>query len=64
MELKAFTRIFLNAGEQKSVNFELSPGMFEILNRELTWEPYKGKCRIMIGSSSKDIRLREVIELK
>ncbi|MFA5325944.1 MAG: alpha-L-fucosidase [Bacteroidales bacterium] len=53
-ELKGFQRVFLKAGKQKKVEFQLTPDMFS--------EP--GFFRIMIGSSSKDIRLREKIEIK
>ena len=63
-ELKGFQRVSLKAGEQKKVSFMLSPTVFTTLNEELENITEPGFFRIMIGSSSKDIRLRERIEIK
>ncbi len=55
--LKGFKRISLSTEETKTVSFELTAEDLSIINREnqLTVEP--GKFKIMIGSSSEDIRL-------
>ena len=63
-ELKAFQRVSLQAGEEKNVSFTITPAMLRILNEKMKWTVEPGKFRIMIGSSSKDIRIREMVELK
>jgi beta-glucosidase len=61
--LKGFKRIFLKAGEQKKVAFTITPNMLQVLNKELTWLVEPGDFRIMIGSSSADIRLRDFLHV-
>jgi beta-glucosidase len=63
-ELKAFQRVFLKTGEEKEISFSLTPEMFTLLDENLKTVTEPGFFRIMIGSSSKDIRLRERIEIK
>lgn len=62
-ELKAFKRIHLKAGEEKSLSFDLRPSMFEMLDESMKRVIEPGFFRIMIGSSSKDCRIRERIEI-
>lgn len=62
-ELKAFQRVSLLAGEEKEVKFDITPEMLTMLNRELKPVIEPGKFRLMIGSSSVDIRLRELFEV-
>jgi beta-glucosidase len=57
-ELKGFQRILLEAGQKKQINFQLSPEALSILNQEMKRVVEPGTFRIMIGASSKDIRLR------
>jgi len=63
-ELKAFQRISLNAGEEKEIHFTITPDMLTMLDVNLKEVVEPGTFRIMIGSSSMDIRLREVFEVK
>lgn len=63
-ELKGFQRVILKKGEEKKVTFILTPDVFSVLNKELKKVTEPGFFRIMIGSSSKDIRLRNRIEIK
>jgi beta-glucosidase len=58
MELKRFWRIHLEAGQKKDVSFTLGPEDLRMLDRDMKWTVEPGAFRIMIGSSSKDIRLR------
>jgi beta-glucosidase len=60
-ELKGFQRISLAAGEQKSVTFALGPEELSMLNKEMERIVEPGDFRIMIGASSKDIRLRGIL---
>jgi beta-glucosidase len=61
--LKAFQRVYLESGEEKTVSFNITPAMLSILNEQMQWVVEPGAFRIMIGSSSKDIRIREMIQL-
>ena len=58
MELKKFRRVHLEPGERREVVFELDARELRMLDRDLRWVVEPGSFRIMIGSSSKDIRLR------
>lgn len=61
--LRGFERITLAPGEEKEVSFVLGKhelGLWDI-NDHFTVEP--GKFEIMVGSSSKDIRLRGSVEI-
>jgi len=58
MELKGFERVRLRPGESREVSFTLGPDELRMLDANLQWVVEPGVFRIMIGSSSKDIRLR------
>lgn len=60
-ELKDFQRISLKVGEEKEVSFSLSHEQLKMLNIDMNWVTEPGDFRIMIGASSVDIRLREII---
>jgi beta-glucosidase-like glycosyl hydrolase/alpha-L-fucosidase len=63
-ELKGFQRIHLKAGESKEVLFPIGQDMLKMLNDKMEWVVEKGDFEIMIGASSKDIRLRGVINYR
>jgi beta-glucosidase len=58
MELKGFRRENLKPGEAQSVTFELGPNELRMLDSAMHWIVEPGVFRVMIGGSSKDIRLR------
>jgi beta-glucosidase len=58
IELKGFRRVLLAPGERKTVVFTLGPAEFRLLDRDMKWVVEPGVFRVLIGSSSKDIRLR------
>ena len=58
MELKGFTRVRLNPGATQQVTFTLGPAHLRMLDVDRKWVVEPGVFRVMIGSSSKDIRLR------
>lgn len=62
-ELKAFQRIRLKAGEAKQVEFVINPGMLLMLDENMEWVTEPGDFRIMIGSSSADIRVRGMLTM-
>jgi beta-glucosidase len=59
MALKAFQRVTgLKPGERREVTFTLGPADLRLLDAAMNWVVEPGAFRIMIGASSKDIRLR------
>jgi len=61
--LKGFQRVFLKAGQEREVSFRIGSETLSILNGEMHWVVEPGDFRIMIGSSSSDIRLRDIISI-
>ncbi|MNZ80345.1 Periplasmic beta-glucosidase precursor [compost metagenome] len=60
-ELKGFQRISLKPGEEKEISFSITPDLLKMLNEQMKWVVEPGDFRIMIGASSKDIRLRDIL---
>jgi len=58
MQLEGFQRLHLEPGEEKEVTFAVGREQLQMLDREMHWTVEPGAFRIMIGASSKDIRLR------
>jgi beta-glucosidase len=58
MELRGFARIHLEPGASRTVEFTLGPEHLRMLDGDMRWIVEPGRFRVMIGSSSKDIRLR------
>lgn len=63
MELKGFRRIHLLPGETKYIEFAITTEMLEMLDINLKQVVEPGDFRVMIGASSKDIRLSETIRV-
>ncbi|MGB9006592.1 MAG: glycoside hydrolase family 3 C-terminal domain-containing protein, partial [Candidatus Aminicenantales bacterium] len=61
IELKGFERIHLKAGEMKEASFAITPEKLSMFNKDLQPVVEAGDFRIMVGSSSKDIRLRGIL---
>ena len=62
-ELRGFARIHLMAGEKKSVSFHLPVNMLAYYGEGLQLVLEPGAVKIMIGSSSDDIRLEDEFEI-
>ena len=63
-ELKAFSKITLQPGEEKEIHFELEQRAFAFFNTETeNWDVERGAYQILAGSSFRDIRLRTEIEI-
>lgn len=58
MELKGFARVRLEPGQAREVAFPIGRDHLRMLDRERRWVVEPGAFRVMIGRSSKDIRLR------
>lgn len=61
MELKGFQRIHLKAGESKTISFSITPEMLSMLDVNMKEVVEPGEFRIMIGGSSRDLRLKETL---
>ncbi len=59
-ELKGFQKIFVKAGETKTVTFRITPEQLKFYNYDLKydWEP--GEFVIMIGTNSRDVQSQKV----
>jgi len=64
IELKAFQRVHLRAGEAREIVFTISPRMLEFLDQDMEQVVEPGEYRVLIGSSSTDIRLRGVLAVR
>ncbi len=57
-ELKGFQKVFLKAGEKKMVSVALNQNAFAFYDpSKQSWIAEKGDFKILLGSSSRDIRL-------
>ncbi|MCD6596521.1 MAG: glycoside hydrolase family 3 C-terminal domain-containing protein [Bacteroidales bacterium] len=56
-ELKGFVRIHLEPGDSAEISFDITPDMLEMLDDNLKRVVEPGIFKLMIGSSSRDIRL-------
>ncbi len=63
-KLCAFEKVFLKAGEEKQINFEIEWDAFKYYNVSLhEWIVEKGEYEILAGASAGDIRLKETLYL-
>ena len=64
MELKGFRKVFLKAGENKTVTFKISPEDLKFYNYDLKydWEP--GEFVIMVGGNSIDLKSSTITWVK
>ncbi|MBO8448485.1 MAG: glycoside hydrolase family 3 C-terminal domain-containing protein [Bacteroidetes bacterium] len=60
-QLRGFERVHLEAGETARVRMTLAPEAFSLLDRNMKRVVEPGEFDIMIGASSTDIRLQEVL---
>ena len=63
-ELKGFLRISLKPGETKTVKFKLLPEDMALLDQNMKEVVEPGVFDVMIGSSSRDIRLKGKFEVR
>lgn len=58
MQLEGFQRVTLKPGEEKELSFTIGRDQLGMLDKDLRRVVEPGTFRVLIGSSSKDIRLR------
>ena len=63
MELKAFERITLRKGESKTVRFRITPAMLSMIQLDGNRVLEPGDFRLMLGTSSKDLRLKTTLRV-
>ena len=65
MELKEFDKIYLNAGESKEIEIKLNKKALAFYDsEEKNWLAESGEFEVLIGASSEDIRVADVINVK
>ncbi len=63
-ELKGYERITLDPGQTKTVTMKLTPDDLSLFDRDMNYIVEPGKFSVMVGSSSKDIRLKDEFEVE
>ncbi|MBU3200352.1 glycoside hydrolase family 3 C-terminal domain-containing protein [Clostridium estertheticum] len=64
-ELRAFEKIELNPGQEKIITFILGKRAFAYYNVEIKdWHVDSGAFELLVGASSNDIKIKEVINVK
>jgi len=58
IQLGGFTRLHLEPGEARDVSFTVGREQLRMLDAKMRWVVEPGTFRILVGSSSKDLRLR------
>ena len=58
IQLGGFTRVHLEPGEEREVSFSVGREQLKMLDANMRWVVEPGTFRILIGASSKDLRLR------
>ncbi len=64
MQLEGFTRLHLAPGQSQEVVLPLSTEQLRMLDGSMHWVVEPGTFRVMVGASSKDIRLRGALVVK
>jgi beta-glucosidase len=62
-ELKGYRRLFMNPGETRKVTFHLPVNQLAFYDNDLSLVVESGTIKVMVGSSSEDIRLRDEFEI-
>ena len=55
-ELKGFEKIFLKAGESKTVSFRITPELLHFYDYDLNYVAEPGDFEVMIGSNSQHVK--------
>ncbi|WP_294317010.1 glycoside hydrolase family 3 N-terminal domain-containing protein [uncultured Chryseobacterium sp.] len=64
IELKGFRKVYLKPGESKQVSIEVPVKELQFLDEKMNWTVEKGTYRIFVGNSSKNLPLKQNIEVK
>jgi beta-glucosidase len=64
IELKGFKKVFLKTGESKQISIEIPVKELQFLDEKMNWMIEKGIYRIFVGNSSKNLPLKQNIEVQ
>ena len=64
IELKGFQKVHLKPGESKQISIEVPVKELKFLDENMNWTVEKGTYRILVGNSSKNLPLKQNIEIK
>ncbi|QQQ28220.1 glycoside hydrolase family 3 N-terminal domain-containing protein [Chryseobacterium indoltheticum] len=64
IELKGFKKVYLKPGESKQITIEVPVKELQFLDSRMNWIVEKGTYRIMVGNSSKNLPLKQNIEVE
>jgi beta-glucosidase len=64
IELKGYEKVSLEPGETKTVTLKLTPEELSLLDRDMNQVVEPGIFKVLVGSSSADIRLKGEFEVK
>jgi beta-glucosidase len=64
LELKGFQKVYLKSGESREISIEIPVKEFQFLDEKMNWIVEKGAYRIMVGNSSKNLPLKQNIEVE
>lgn len=64
IELKGFQKAELQPGESKTVTIKVPVKELHFLDEKMNWKIEKGTYRIMVGNSSKNLPLKQNVELQ
>jgi beta-glucosidase len=64
LELKGSQKVYLKSGESKEISIEIPVKELQFLDEKMNWIVEKGAYRIMVGNSSKNLPLKQNIEIE
>ncbi|WP_294244388.1 glycoside hydrolase family 3 N-terminal domain-containing protein [uncultured Chryseobacterium sp.] len=64
IELKGFQKVYLEPGESKQITIEVPVKELKFLDEKMNWTVEKGEYRIMVGNSSKNLPLKQNINIR
>lgn len=64
IELKGFQKVYLKPGESKQISIAVPVKELQFLDEKMNWIVEKGTYRIFVGNSSKNLPLKENIEVQ
>ncbi|MGI9652993.1 glycoside hydrolase family 3 N-terminal domain-containing protein [Chryseobacterium sp. RLHN22] len=64
IELKGFHKVFLKPVESKQISIEIPVKELQFLDEKMNWTVEKGTYRIFVGNSSKNLPLKQNIEVE
>ena len=64
LELKGFRKVWLEPGMSAKVSFDLGPGELALLDAKMREVVEPGEFEVLVGASSRDIRLKGVLAVK